>query len=98
MGYASNFTGYGDVGLYITTSPEFRFNEWISNSEFKKHLILSEPEMVTNFQLRDTIRWFVGGRNYIVLLNLAESIAKIPYISPIPGLPTMALMWTLHIA
>lgn len=86
MGYASNFSGYGDSGLYITTSSDFMFNEWISISDLKNHLIVNNEESVFNLPLRLSINRFFDQRNYVILLNIAESIAGFTYISMVPSL------------
>ena len=86
MGYASNITGAGDTGQYITTSPDFEYDEWISNSKFKKHLIVSREERFLGLPAVSAVIRFFTQRNYIILLNIAESIADISYVSPKPGL------------
>ncbi len=86
MGYASNFTGVGDKAQYITTSPEFSFNKWTDNSEFKKYLIVSEEEGVFGTTLTEFISRAITGRNYMALLNIAHSIAGYQQVSAVPGL------------
>ncbi len=85
MGYASSFNGRGDSARYITTAPEFGFNKWIDNSVLKKHLIVSEEERVFNTPILSVVKNFFGGRNYVCLLNIAESFSDSGKITPIPG-------------
>lgn len=85
MGYASNYTGYGDNGQYITTSEDFKLDEWIENAKFKNHLIVSKEESVFNMPMSDLLKSFFIGRNYMLLLNVAESIAGLTYVSAMPG-------------
>ncbi len=86
MGYASNFTHNGDIGQYITTSPDFKFGEWVSNSDLKKHLIVSETERASRLPAGTLLKKLITNRNYMILLNIAESIAGLSYVSSAPGL------------
>lgn len=75
FGYASNFTEMGDTAQYITTSPEFQWNTWISNADLKKYLIVSEEEELLHAPAGEVVQKLLTGRNYFAFLNLAESIA-----------------------
>lgn len=86
MGYASSFIGGGDTAQYITTSPDFSFNEWIRNSALKKYLIVSDEETVFNAPFFKVMQKFITGRNYFGFLNIAESIAGYSFVSSRPGI------------
>lgn len=86
MGYASSFTGEGDTAQYITTGPEFVFNEWIQNSTLKKYLIVSDEEKIFNAPFLKVMKKFITGRNFFGFLNMAESIAGYSFVSSRPGI------------
>lgn len=86
LGYASNFTGEGDDARYISTSSDFRFNEWIENADLKKHLIMSDEEKAFEVAPQQFLYHFFTGRNYFGLLNVAESIAGCDYVSSKPAI------------
>ena len=75
MGYASCFTGEGDITWYITTSREFCFDKWIKVSELKKYILLSDEEKFFNAPVMSLARKLTGLRNYFGFLNIAESVA-----------------------
>lgn len=96
MGYASNYTGYGDKGQYITTnSSDFRFNEWISISGLKKHLVVSGEESVFNIPIFVLIKKIFTERNYVILLNIVESIAGFGSVSLIPSLVLNVILYII---
>ena len=86
LGYASILTGKGDGAQYITMSPEFTFNEWISNDRLKRQLVVNEEEKITNAPLIDVIKKTVVGSNYVPLLNMAETFWGGEQVSVKPGL------------
>lgn len=86
MGYASSFTGEGDIAQYITTSPEWEFNKWIKNENFNKYLVLSEEEKIVNASMKNVVQRLITGRNYFGLLNLAETFFGYTFVSARPGL------------
>lgn len=86
MGYASSFTGAGDTARYITTSPDWQFDEWIENSVFKKYLLVSDEESVFRLPFLKAVQKFITGRNYFGLLNIAESVAGYSFVSARPGI------------
>lgn len=85
-GYASRFLGTEDTANYITVSEEFKYDEWIDNSLLQKQVIVSEKESILNISALENIKSLILGRNYIWLLNLAESILGDGNISAIPGM------------
>lgn len=85
FGYARNFALVGDTARYITTSSDFRFNEWISNSSLISQITLSEGERFTHTPTFDLIQKFINERNYFGLLNIAESLFGNNVISHVPG-------------
>lgn len=86
MGYASSFTGEGNTARYITTGPDFSFNEWINNSTYKKYLVVSDEEKVFNAPFYKVMKKFITGRNYFGFLNIAESIVGYSFVSSRPGI------------
>lgn len=87
MGYASSYTGAGDTARYITTSDDWVLDEWKSNSEFKKYLLISEEERITNLSLPQAVMKIVtGSSGYFALLNLAESLYGYDVVSKYPGI------------
>lgn len=75
LGYASNFTGTGDTARYLTESPEWKFDEWVSNAEYQKYLRVSEQEELLRLPVGTAIKKAITGRNYFALLNIVETIA-----------------------
>ncbi len=86
MGHASGFTGLVYTSQYITTSRDFKMNEWIENSVYKKYLTVSEQERAFNAPLYRNIISFFKYKNYFGLLNVVESIANNSEVSAIPGI------------
>ena len=41
MGYTRGFTGLEPTSQYIINSPEWTYNEWHTNSEFKVQLLMT---------------------------------------------------------
>ena len=74
MGYANSFVGTGDTATYIVTSPEWEFEEWVENSEYKKHIQLSENERITNLSVVEAVKKILSGRSYFGFLNLIQSL------------------------
>ena len=95
FGYASSFTGEGDDSQYITRSPEFGFNEWISNAEFKKYLILDESEKLSNTSFMNAASRMLTGRIYFGLLNIAESIAGYSCVTARPAVVLNIILFVL---
>ena len=85
MGYASSFTGQTYNSKYITTSKDFWFNKWISNSDLKEYIVMSDDESVFSAPFSVVMKKMVTGRNYMGLLNLAESLFGNGTISHRPG-------------
>lgn len=75
MGYASSYTGVGDTVQYLTDSRYWKYNEWINNKELKEYLLVSEEESILRYPFLQAVVKIVKGRNYLGLLNLAESIS-----------------------
>ncbi len=86
MTHASGFTAQVYNSEYITISRDFHLNEWTENSVFKKYLIVSDAEKTFRAPFSAILNGFVMFRNYYGLLNLAESIAGLSYVSAAPGL------------
>ena len=86
FGYASTFTGKGDTGQYITVSPDWKFGEWIKNTEFKKYLVVSKEESVFSLPFFTSLKMLFTKRNYFWLLNMAESLYGSPSITNIPAI------------
>lgn len=86
MGYASNFTEMGDKAQYITEAPEFELGKWIENSNYKKYLVVSEEEKFYNAPVRTFVRALFLARNYMGLLNIAQSLFGKGEFSRAPGL------------
>ncbi|WP_155829647.1 hypothetical protein [Butyrivibrio sp. AC2005] len=86
MGYVSSYTGNGDTAKYITTSDDFKFNEWVENSNYKKYLLLSDEESLFRMPFYKAIGKILTGRNYFGLLNIAESIYGYDHVSQVPAL------------
>lgn len=87
MGYASNFTGYGNTGQYITSdNTEFELNKWIKCETLKAHLIVSPEESILNLPFPEILYRVGTARNYIMLLNLAETLAGYGRVSAVPSL------------
>lgn len=95
MGYVSNFTGKGDKAQYITTSPEWKVNEWVQNSEYKHYLVLSNEERITSIGFLEGIRLLFLKKNYFGFLNLFESVIGHGYISPWPGVALNIIFFVL---
>lgn len=86
MGYASTFTGRGDTAQYITTSPEWKFNEWVSNADYKHYIILSEDESIFRLSFVEAVAKFMKKNTYEGLLNIAESIYGYNILTARPGI------------
>ena len=86
MGYANSFTGRGDIGQYVTASKDWKFNEWINNSNLKKYLIVSGEESVLDLPFISVLKLFFTGRNYFGILNIFESFFGNNHISQTPSL------------
>ena len=86
MGYASSYTGAGDTAQYITTSEDWKFNEWIDNVDLKKYILVSEKESILQISFPQIVSKIVTGRNYFGILNLAESIAGNQNVTKWPGI------------
>ena len=95
LGYASSFTGEGDTARYITRSPEFGFNEWISNAEFKKYLILNDNEKLIHTSFLNAVSKMLRGRMYFGLLNIAESIAGYSYVTARPAIVLNIILFVI---
>ncbi len=95
MGYASSFTEKGDTAQYISTSPDYEFNEWIENASFKKYLLLSDEEKASNVPPVELMHKLIVKRNYFGLLNIAESIAGYDCVTSRPGLFLNILFFVL---
>lgn len=86
MGYASSYTGMGDTAQYITTSETWKFNEWITNAEFKKYLLISDQEGIFKLSFTQAIAKLADSCNYFGLLNLMESITGYNSVTKWPGI------------
>lgn len=95
LGYASNFTGEGDTSQYITRSPEFAFNKWILNEDFKHYLVVSEDERLSSTSFLNGIQKMLTGCTYFGLLNIAESIAGYSYVSARPAVLLNIILFIL---
>ena len=95
MVYANSFTGNGDYTLNITSSSDFKFNEWIENTEFKKYLILSDEQTVFTASPIFVIHKMLTVRCYWAFLNIAESLASYPVVSARPGILLNVLFYIL---
>ena len=86
MERATSYSGRGNVSYYVEDLPEWRLNEWMVNSEFKKYFIVSDEESMLNLSLTDAVRRLFSGRTYNGLLNLAMTAAGYSVISTRPGI------------
>ncbi len=85
MGYARGFTGNEPTAQYITLSPEWTYNEWHSNSEFKYQLYMTDNAKIWNTPIKNSLGKLITGRNYFGLLNLTESITGFNSVSNFPA-------------
>lgn len=85
MGYANSYTE--DVNLYITSTEDWRFNEWLDNAELQKYLYIPEGKEIYNMPLRQAIiKLTTASDNHSGLLNLAESLSGYETVSKWPGI------------
>ncbi len=85
MGYARGFTGNEPTAQYITLSPEWTYNEWHSNFEFKNQLYMTDDAKIWNSPIKNSLGKLITGRNYFGLLNLTESITGFNSVSNFPA-------------
>ena len=86
MGYASNYTGYGNKGNYITINKaDFGFNEWLNVSRLKEHLVVSREESVLKMPAFSLVKCIFTDKNFFILLNIVYTVAGLDHISAIPG-------------
>lgn len=85
MGYTRGITGLEPTAQYITVSPEWTYNEWHQNSEFKSQLLMTDKTALWNLPLFEAVKLLFTGRNYFVILNLVESILGFNEVSNIPA-------------
>ena len=74
MGYADGIYSSQEYWVKIPESADFVWEDWISASDLKKHLVLSESEKIFNAPFSRIINVFMNERSYFALLNLAESV------------------------
>lgn len=86
MEHSSEYTEVGGKALYLTLEPNWEFNKWLDNAEYKRHFIVLENEKITKLSLFDAIKSIIGKRNYNGLLNLAMSLFGYDIPSARPGI------------
>lgn len=86
MGYASSYTGVEDTARYITTSEEWKFNEWITNADLKKYLWVSDAEEIFSMPFTQAAAKLINSCNYFALLNMAESVSNYKVAAKWPGI------------
>lgn len=85
MGYANSYTE--DVNPYITSTEDWRFNEWLNNAELQKYLWISEGKEIYSMPLGQAIiKLTTASDNHSGLLNLAESLSGYDTVSKWPGI------------
>lgn len=85
MGYTRGLTGVEPTAQYIIYSPEWTFNEWHTNGEFKNQLLMTENTPLWKLPFFETVKLLVTGRNYFGLLNVVESMVGFRNVSYWPA-------------
>ena len=85
LGYTQAFADTGNMARYITISPDFKYDEWINNENFKQYLVLSDEEKLVNKDFSYMIGSLIFKRNYFGLLNLIESVFNYDYVNNTPA-------------
>ena len=104
MGYADGIFSGHDYWVKITDSDDFAWSDWISASDLKKYLMLSENEEIFNASFSRVIKVLLTERSYFGFLNLSESVVNSPKAGVVLNLfffvmaeiALIALMQKLH--
>ncbi len=95
MGYTRGLTGMEPTARYVTLSPEWTYNEWHSNSEFKSQFLMSERTALWKMPFFECFKLLIKGRNYFWLLNIVESIVGFSAISNVPAVILNSILFIL---
>lgn len=93
MGYASSYTG--NATGFPTATTNWKPNEWVNNTPFKKCLTVEENEQIIRLPFFEGLQKILAGRNYFGLLNIAESIAGYSFVSARPGIALNMIIFVI---
>ncbi|WP_034445944.1 hypothetical protein [Butyrivibrio sp. AE2032] len=92
---AVSYSGQGNSSYYIQLTPDWKMNEWMSNAELKKYLIVSKEEHLLNLPFLKWLKLLFKGRSYNGLLNIAMSLAGYSIITSRPGIALNMIFFIL---
>ena len=93
MERAVSFADRGNVSYYIQLTDDWKMNEWMSNADLKKYLIVTDEEHLLNLPFLEIIKRLFTGRGYNGLLNIVTSLFGFNIVTARPGIALNMLLF-----
>ncbi len=95
MESAYTYANPPEYGQYIYKDPEFAFHKWVSNSVYRRRLVVTQEDTIFKLPFSEIFMKMVKGRNFNGLLNMSESVFGYDFITVRPALAINILFFVV---